>query len=289
MKRSGVPWRAATVGVARKFLVSCINNFGMDGKKIYFCANPHSPMKTKSIFAMMLSLSLVLGACNEKDKQEPDNSGNNSQSGQEETPSFDGDEGAVDGHAWVNLGLPSGTLWATCNVGANSPEEYGDYFAWGETQPKSSYTSDNLKYYTGFDEHTDSETYSKYTGSDGKTELDPDDDVATANWGNYWRMPNIGDVEELYNKCTRVWTSQGGINGRLFTGPNGNTLFLPAAGCYDESTLDGDGLYGVYMSNTRFTDYPCAVHGLYFDSNYEKGDFDLLRYTGLSVRPVVRR
>ena len=142
-----------------------------------------------------------------------------------------------DEHEYVDLGLPSGLLWATCNVGAETPEEYGDYFAWGETTPKDNYSWGTYQY-------GDGSTITKYTGSDGLTTLLPEDDAATANWGNDWRMPTHDEWVELYQNTTMTWTQQNGVNGRLFTADNGNSLFLPAAGYRDLSSLDGAGSYG---------------------------------------------
>ena len=240
---------------------------------------------------MMLSLLLVLGACNEKDKQEPETSGNNSQSGQEGTPSFDGDEGTVDGHAWVSLGLPSGTLWATCNIGADSPEEYGDYFAWGETEPKTDYGWSTYNY------GTSSSTLTKYCNNSSKglvgyadtlTVLEAADDAATANWGSAWRMPTIAEIEELYNNCTNTWTSLGGKEGRLFTGANGKTILLPAAGSCMGSEPGYVGAYGYYWSKLLYTDNPGFSCNLYCSSD-NVGHGYTARYYGLPVRPVVNR
>ena len=128
---------------------------------------------------------------------------------------------AQDTHEYVDLGLPSGLLWATCNVGANAPEEYGDYFAWGEIVPKDVYNWSTYQYYDG-------SNLAKYTGSDGLTTLLPGDDAATTNWSNGWRMPTKEEWQELLDNTTNKWTTQNGVNGRLFTGSNGNSLFLPA-------------------------------------------------------------
>lgn len=151
-----------------------------------------------------------------------------------------------DDHEWVDLGLPSGTLWATMNIGASCPEDYGTYFAWGETEPKESYSWDTYKWYKKghYDANNNwhhggmtkyccysSQGYDGFT--DGKTELDPADDAATANWGAGARTPSKLQVEELITYCTWRWTERNGVDGRkvdgtLFTGPNGNTIFLPA-------------------------------------------------------------
>ncbi len=139
-----------------------------------------------------------------------------------------------DDHEWVDLGLPSGTLWATCNVGADRPGDFGDYFAWGETAPKDSYSWENYMWCYGY-----SSTLTKYcTNSsfgyngfvDNKAELDPVDDAAYVNWGPSWRMPTYDQLEELRTQCTWTWRIKDGSYGHLITGPNGNSIFLPAAG-----------------------------------------------------------
>ena len=175
--------------------------------------------------------------------------------------------GGGDEHAYVDLGLPSGLLWATCNIGANAPEEYGDYFAWGETTPKDSYDFDN------------------YTYSDNPDILPSDHDAATANWGEGWRMPTEAEFEELYNHTTVTWTTQNGVNGRLFTASNGNSLFLPAAGYRAYSSLYSAGSYGDYWSSSHYTADPDLAWCLGFGSgNYYMDRYD--RYIGQSVRPV---
>ncbi len=185
-----------------------------------------------------------------------------------------------DEHEWVDLGLPSGTLWATCNVGANSPEEYGDYFAWGETSQKSEYN-----WSTYFDTEDGGNTFTKYNDYGGKTELDPADDAATANWGSGWQMPSLAQIKELLDNCTKEWTTQGGVNGTLVTGPNGNTLFLPAAGYRYDTSLYYAGSDGYYWSRSLNTG---SSHGAYYLSFYS-GNVDWgsnSRSCGRSVRPV---
>ena len=170
-------------------------------------------------------------------------------------------------HEYVDLGLPSGLLWATCNVGANTPEECGDYFAWGETTTKSSYTEDN------------------YTYSSNPTTLPSSADAATANWGYGWRMPTYDELNELQSNCTVTWTTQSGVNGRLFTGPNGNSIFLPAAGFRNGSELNYAGSYGLYWSSSLGTFHTDFAWGLLFTSDdYEMNYYP--RYRGLAVRPV---
>ena len=156
-----------------------------------------------------------------------------------------------DDHEWVDLGLPSGTLWATCNVGANAPEEYGDYFAWGETEPKDVYDWSTYKWCNGtYNTLTKYCTSSKYGTVDGKTELLPVDDAAYVNWGQSWRMPIKSQCDELLANCIWTWTSINGVNGRLVTGPNGNTMFMPAAGCRSGNDFVDVNALGEYWAST---------------------------------------
>lgn len=170
---------------------------------------------------------------------------------------------------YVDLGLPSGTLWATRNVGANSPEDYGDYFAWGETTPKDVFSWNNYKW-CGYD--GDGNFYiSKYNKVDNKKELESADDAACANYPNGC-MPSYEQIIELVNSCSWTWTQMNGVNGRLVTGPNGNTMFMPAAGCYRSSgSLVNVGKDVYYWSRTRgLSDYYYAC-SLTFDSNLVYG------------------
>ena len=167
----------------------------------------------------------------------------------------DKNEPAVpDNHEYVDLGLPSGTLWATCNVGANTPEEYGDYFAWGETAPKTDFTSITYKWIKG---NVGTSGYTKYCTdslqgykgfTDGKIELESADDAATANWGAVARMPSLEQFQELVEKCSWQWTQRNGVYGQLGIGPNGNTIFLPAAGLRSHSSLLEEGSWCLYWS-----------------------------------------
>ena len=180
-------------------------------------------------------------------------------------------------HEYVDLGLPSGLKWATCNVGATTPEEYGDYFAWGEVEPKTTYNRDTYKYYDG-------SNFTKYTGSD-KTVLDPEDDAAAVNWGGAWRMPTKAEQDELCNNCTWTWTTQNGVNGYKVTGPNGNSIFLPAASCMEEGSLYNAGSGGSYWSSSLDTVSPNNACSVLFSSGNVVCYYDY-RSRGRSVRPV---
>ena len=187
--------------------------------------------------------------------------------------------GQKNGHEYIDLGLPSGTLWATCNIGANVPEEYGDYFAWGEITSKEVYEQKNYKYYD-----TVSRTYTKYTERDGLVTLTPNDDAATAKWGTEWRMPTYEEGYELLRFCNLKITSSNGINGCLVTGPNGSSIFFPAGGWCSGSSNNKCGQSGVYWIGTLY-DNGCPYFSLSDDicSIYNF----LSRYCGLTVRPVV--
>ena len=196
----------------------------------------------------------------------------------------------VDGnHEYVDLGLNSGTLWATCNVGAIRPEEYGDFFAWGETTPREEYTYENYKWWyfdeSGYRNISKYNTKSNFGPVDNKTELEPEDDAAYVNWGTLWRMPSLEQVVELVNSCSWQWTQKNGVIGHLLTGPNGNTMFLPAAGYYDGSSPEYVGTYGIYWSRSLYSYLPDRAYALYFDSQYWDSE-DFSRYYGHVIRAV---
>lgn len=197
----------------------------------------------------------------------------------------------VNGHEYVDLGLPSGILWATCNVGADTPEGYGDYFAWGETEPKELY--DWKSYCYGSFRHDRYELNKYCTDScygldgfvDGLSLLEPADDAASANWGAGWRMPTKEEWEELYQNTTYSITAFNGVDGCLFKAANGNTLFLPATGYWWGDVFNGAGI-GVYWSSTVNNEFPYRTWGFHFncDSSHLCGSSD--RNRGQVVRAV---
>ena len=190
----------------------------------------------------------------------------------------EGTMGAVDGHIYVDLGLPSGLKWATCNVGADSPEEYGDYFAWGETSTKNGYYSDNCPTHGLSISKLQSQGY-----IDSEGNLTSSHDAATANWGGSWRMPTGIEMQELIDNCTWTWITQNGVNGYKVTSKvNNNYIFLPAAGFWSS---DDDGLYGRYWNSSSHESNSSSAGRLYFDSVKNYVDW-YHRYCGLSVRPV---
>ena len=184
----------------------------------------------------------------------------------------------INGHEYVDLGLS--VKWATCNVGSNKPEDYGSYFAWGETTTKAEYTDENsLTYGLSISELQSQGII------DGNGNLTPSYDAARFNWGGTWRLPTKAELEELENKCTWEWTTQNGVKGYKVTGPNGNSIFLPAAGYRSRSSLYYAGEGGYYWGSTPYVGYGSIAYYLYFDSSYQYVDWNY-RSGGQSVRPV---
>ena len=184
----------------------------------------------------------------------------------------------------VDLGLS--VKWATCNVGANSPEEYGDYFAWGEVKSKSVYNWSTYKYSNRpYNTLTKYNSDSGYGRVDNKKTLDVQDDAATANWGGAWRMPTKAEQDELRTKCKWVWTTLNGVYGYKVIGPNGNSIFLPVAGYMVGGTLYYAGSYGDYWSSSLYTYNPGSAYYVSFSSIYVGWGYGH-RYDGRSVRPV---
>ena len=188
-------------------------------------------------------------------------------------------------HEYVDLGLPSGTLWATVNVGANNPEDYGYYFAWGETEPKEVYDWSTYKWIDNNDKLTKYCTRNSYGTIDNMTELQPEDDAAYVNWGPTWRMPSMAQQDELRFYCTWTWTSINGVNGYQVTGPNGASLFLPVAGCYSIGSFLDEGTHGYYWSRSLYSSNPYSAYSMYTYSD----DYMIWRYQrsyGYPVRAV---
>ena len=224
--------------------------------------------KTLKRFAMLsVAMLLAFAGCEDDfgQGQDRDNNGGGSGGGVA--------TGTISGHDYVDLGLPSGLKWATCNVGATTPEDYGNYYAWGETTTKSEYSIEN------------SLTYGRDMGDiSGNVNYD----AARANWGSNWRMPTKAEMEELRDNCTWTWITQGNVNGMKVTGPNGNSIFLPAAGYCNGSSHYYVGEIGHYWSSTpNESDTRSAC---FFDfGTFDRDDLDVhweYRSYGHSVRPV---
>ena len=189
------------------------------------------------------------------------------------------------GYECVDMGLS--VKWAAINIGANNPEDYGHYFAWGETSPKNYYDYSTYKFCGKY-----SYIFTKYNTSssngavDNKTTLEPKDDAASVIWGGKWRMPTSTETYELINNCIWEWTTKNGINGHIVTSKkNGNSIFLPAAGRKYEDALESDGVRGYYWSSTLVSSYPLDARFLYFWGNQVSND-SFRRDYGRSVRPV---
>ena len=181
----------------------------------------------------------------------------------------DTESNTVNGYEYVDLGLS--VKWATCNVGASNPGEYGDYYAWGETSTKSSYDIDN------------STTYGKQMSSIAGS---PTWDVTCNKWGSPWRLPTIAEFQELIDNCTREWSTRNGHNGYKVTSKkNGNSIFLPAAGFRVGTSSDNQGFSGFYWSATPFESDADNAYGLYFEEGFRYTGLGS-RFYGFSVRPV---
>ena len=219
---------------------------------------------------LAMSAALAFAACGKDD----DNDNNGGNTGMETAE-------------WVDLGLPSGLLWAKCNLGATTPEGHGDYYAWGETATKEVYNWSTYKYCTASAEDTP-QTLTKYITStpwqtsDNLTTLQAIDDVATQKLGDGARMPTADEWYELINNTTAEWTAA----GRKFTAANGNSLFLPAAGNRWGSELGGAGSVGNYWSSSLYADFPYCAWTFYFNSVGQDMCGDPGRGNGFSVRAV---
>lgn len=210
------------------------------------------------------------------------------------------------GHEWIDLGLS--VKWAACNLGADSPEESGDFFAWGETSPKQIFQWSNYKFNINsgsvregrirlilknlFGDEKANVTFGKYNSEkahgvvDKKFELELCDDVARKSWGGTWRTPTKSEWSELFDMCTWTWTTQNGKNGYKVTSrATGNSIYLPAAGFWVGASLVNAGSGGYYWYNFLTWCDPCCAVNLRFDSKGVYGSSSD-RYLGLSVRPV---
>lgn len=176
----------------------------------------------------------------------------------------------------IDLGLPSGTKWASWNVGASAPWEYGNYYAWGETDPKDIYNWETYTYCNG------SFSTCRHIGNEiAGTKYD----VAYVKWGGSWRTPSLDQVKELINCCTRMWIQQNGVYGTWVKGPNGATIFFPAAGnCWNGKIID-EGLIGYYWVSSLYPYHECDGYSLNFNSSYWYWTNNYRSY-GFSVRPV---
>ena len=247
----------------------------------------------KAVAALMLMMAVVFAVgCTEPDEPINGGDGGGGNGGGNNGDYYDGIDncGHYDcNYEYVDLGLPSGTLWATFNVGADRPEGYGDYFAWGETQPKDNYDlisyrwcNDNLEQLTKYCQIS-SYGYNGYT--DSLSVLLPEDDAATVNWGDEWRMPTRVEWQELYDNTTSTWTTRNGLNGRLFVASNGKSLFMPATGGRLGIAFSSPNCYGNYWSSSLTIEEPAGAWYSGFGLDNYVVYYDG-RTMGRSVRPV---
>ena len=258
----------------------------------------------KAIAAVMLSMAMVF-AVGCKPDNESDDGDDNGGGGGNDTPTIvdNGGNGSLNGHDYIDLGLPSGTLWATCNVGAGVPEANGGHFSWAETVDKTDHV-DQLNW-VGY-QYSAAETNSekrltKYCsvaeyGNNGFTDeltaLQPSDDAATVNWGEGWMMPSVAQFEELMEVCSGTRTYLNEVEGFQFTSPNGQSIFLPLAGRYmGDSYWSYMFTRGEYWTRELNVEYPYSAKIFGWDAIGYANDDDFMqsgcyRCYGISVRPV---
>ncbi len=219
-------------------------------------------MNKLKFFATLCCAALLFAACDKDNEPKNDNDTSN------------------DTKSAVDLGLS--VKWATCNVGATSPEEYGNQYAWGEIETKGTYSWNAYKYGTA-------DKLTKYNATDKKTTLEAADDVAAAKWGGAWRMPTDAEWKELVDKCTWTWTTLNGKNGyEVKSKTNEQSIFLPATGCRGDDGLIDAGSYGAYWSSSLNTDDRTGAQSMYFYSTDGVYRNYCIRYFGGSVRPVCK-
>ena len=249
--------------------------------------NTNIIIKAFPMVAILLMLAMF-GSCQKDDEVIFVGNGSTSGTTGTENGNTNNPTGLENGYGYVDLGLS--VKWATCNVGANNPEDYGDYFAWGETTTKNTYSWSTYKYCNGspttMTKYCNNSSYGNNGFTDNKTQLELSDDAARANWGGSWRMPTDAEWTELYEQCTWTCTTQNGVYGKKVTSKtNGSSIFLPATGYRYNSSLYDAGSYGSWWSSSLSTGYPYKAWSVDFSSG------DVSRYSdyrcyGQSVRPV---
>lgn len=243
--------------------------------------------RTVLFFAAAILLGLGLQSCDREDNNGGNNVDNNG--GGNNGGDNGGDGGGTTMVQWVDLGLPSGLLWADRNVGAQSPEDYGNYYAWGETSPKEVYDWSTYAYGNDYDaltKYCNMSDFGLNGFTDNLTTLEASDDAATVNLGGNARTPRDYEWRELMDNTTATWTTRNGVYGRLFTASNGKSIFLPAAGCRLGSNLEDAGEFGLYWSSSLKTDFPNDAWDFFFNSYNQYVSYDGYRGFGYSVRAV---
>ena len=246
--------------------------------------------KLRIIALLLLNMSMVIMISCAKDQ----NSGGNGNGGGNN--SGGGGNGTNNDHTYVDLGLPSGTLWATCNVGAISSEGYGDYFAWGEVETKENYVWNTYKYSNGEYNRLTKYCACSELGDNGfvddLTVLQPCDDPASTKWGSDWCMPTKEQWMELYNNTLCYWTSQNDVVGMLFCASNGNKIFLPGGGYRYSTSGNSLGVCYYWSSSLNENSWGCHSEFAYEFNPPTPSDINNdfvntnYRFCGLPVRPV---
>ncbi|MGM9818276.1 MAG: hypothetical protein ACI30B_04755 [Paludibacteraceae bacterium] len=228
-------------------------------------------MKNFKFLAALCCMAAVFTAC---EKNEPNDNG----------------VGIANGHEWVDLDLPSGLRWATCNVGATKPESYGYYLAWGETTTKSTYDWTTYKWCNGSDDTlTKYCTEIRYGTVDNKIDLEITDDAACTIWGGMWSIPTENEWQELIDNCTWKWTTRNGVKGyTVKSKTNGNSIFLPTAGFRFSNDLNLVGYYGEYWTRSLYAEDSRDAWYVYFNEDGVYRMNDGRRSCGQSVRPVLK-
>lgn len=249
-------------------------------------------MKSNTVWMAAAAVAMVamLASC----RNTPKNN-NNPEPGTEITdpapapdPETAPDPNSINGHKWVDMG--TGVKWATTNIGANTPEEFGDYFAWGELAPKDEYTWENY-------EHRNKKSGSDYmipenfvNGDGDNLEFEPKYDAARKLWGGSWRMPTQSEIRALRTGTTKEWVEQYGVNGYLLTSKTtGGQIFLPAAGYKEDKKTIYVGDHGYYWSSSMFDLMEGESYHLYFKNTKSSQRFEPGFYParlGFPIRPV---
>ncbi len=247
-------------------------------------------MKVQSTLILSALFSLALLSCGSNNSRDTSSSSSNDAAPVDNSSAAAAVDNSktINGHKFVDLGLPSGTLWAETNIGAETATDNGDYFAWGETEPKKSYGWET-KY------STSEENMTKYNKTDGKTVLDDEDDVAHVNWGAPCHMPTEEECLELDDKENCTWkldtcktTSGSDVVGyKVTSNKNGNSIFLPLTGFYSGENFLDEGEQGLYYSRTRFDEYDNCGLGFSLKTD-EPWWSSITRALGCTIRPVAK-
>lgn len=242
-----------------------------------------------TILVMLMLATMIFVACGESNKKYNTENKDSNFCGDGNKKYNTEKKGGDFSVKWVDLGLPSGLLWADRNVGAANPEDYGCYYAWGETTPKSVYDWNTYRFaYGGVSQKTKycNDASTGYNGfTDNLATLEACDDAATANMGGRARTPTAAEWQELLNNTTSTWTTLSGVNGCLFSSSNGSSIFLPATGFRHDSSIDEAGRGGLYWSSSLVNLASDGAWNIIIASDGQRVDY-AVRILGFSVRAV---